>query len=211
MNRNFSNLTIVNHPLIADKLTRLRDVNTPHAEFKQLLDDISLLLFYEAGKNLPLENKTVSTPLETAEMPVLATEVVFVPILRAGLAMVNGITPMLPQAVVGMIGMYRDHTTLQPVDYYLKLPENLHQKSVFLMDPMLATGGSACDALQKLKEHGATNIRMLALIAAPEGVQRVLDNFPNVHIYAAALDRQLNNIGYILPGLGDAGDRYFGV
>jgi uracil phosphoribosyltransferase len=211
MSLNFPNLTIVKHPLIADKLTHLRDAKTPHAQFKQLLDDISLLLFYEAGKNLPLTHQTVSTPMETTDLPVLATEVVFVPILRAGLAMVNGITPMLPQAVVGMIGMYRDHNTLQPVDYYLKLPDSLHQKSVFLMDPMLATGGSACDALQKLKEHGAGKITMLALIAAPEGVRRVLENFPDVHIYAAALDRQLNDIGYILPGLGDAGDRYFGV
>ncbi|MCB0263406.1 MAG: uracil phosphoribosyltransferase [Calditrichaeota bacterium] len=211
MNHDFKNLTVVDHPLIADKLTRLRSVETPHHEFKMLLDAVSSLLFYEASRNLATQNQRIRTPLEQVEMPRLAGDVLLVPILRAGLAMVNGITPILPEVIVGMIGMYRDHDTLQPVDYYLKLPKNLDQKQVFLVDPMLATGGSASDALKKLREHGAKTITMIALIAAPEGVKRVTEAFPDVRIFAAALDRQLNEIGYILPGLGDAGDRYFGV
>ena len=207
----FPNLTIVDHPLIADKLARLRHNNTPPHKFRMLLEDISLLLFYEAGRLLPLKPMPIRTPLEETEGFRLSKEIVLVPILRAGMGMVNGIVKLFPAVQVGMVGMYRDEETLQPVDYYLRLPDNLHRKEVFLLDPMLATGGSARNAVDILKKNGARHIYMISIIAAPEGVQLMLDYHPTIPIFTAALDRQLNDKGFILPGLGDAGDRYFGT
>ncbi len=206
----FKNLTIVAHPLIEEKLSRLRDRETPHYRFKSLLEEISQFLFYAAAASLETVPRPVITPLETVSGRVLKKEILLVPILRAGLGMVNGIYNVWEEARVGMIGMYRDHDTLKPVDYYLKLPDNLENYVLFLLDPMLATGGSAAAALGRLKQKGAGNLAMISIICAPEGVAVVEENHPEVPIYAAALDRQLNEKGYILPGLGDAGDRYFG-
>lgn len=206
----FKNLTIVAHPLIEDKLSRLRDRETPHYRFKSLLEEISQFLFYAAAASLETVPRPVITPLETVAGRVLKKEILLVPILRAGLGMVNGVFNIWEEARVGMIGMYRDHDTLKPVDYYLKLPDNLENYVLFLLDPMLATGGSAAAALERLKEKGARNLAMISIICAPEGVAVVEESHPGVPIYTAALDRQLNEKGYILPGLGDAGDRYFG-
>ncbi|RMF59305.1 MAG: uracil phosphoribosyltransferase [Calditrichaeota bacterium] len=211
MPEEFQNLHISQHPLIQDKLCDLRQKSTPHFRFKQLLEEISQFLFYEASKTLSTRKVTIETPLENMEGEQLTREILLVPILRAGLGMVNGITQLWEGSRVGMLGMYRDHDTLQPVDYYLRLPENLEPFTVFLLDPMLATGGSAVSAITRLKERGARELMMLSLICAPEGVRAVSEHYPEVPIYAAALDRQLNEKGYILPGLGDAGDRYFGV
>lgn len=211
MNHTFKNLTIVNHPLVEDKLSRLRSKDTPYYQFKQLLEEISQFLFYAATANLESVPREIETPLEKMETRVLKQEILLVPILRAGLGMVNGIFNIRKEARVGMIGMYRDHDTLQPVDYYLNLTDHLHEMAVFLLDPMLATGGSASAALDRLKEKGAKNLTFIALLGAPEGAEVLAKNHPDVKIYIAALDRQLNEKGYILPGLGDAGDRYFGV
>jgi len=211
MKDNFPNLTVLDHPLIADKVTQLRDKDTPHYQFRSLLNEVSQFLFYEASRDLPLENTSIETPLESISAPRIQKKVLLAPILRAGLGMVNSIAAVFPPVRVGMIGMYRDHDTLEPVDYYLRLPEDLSDKAVFLLDPMLATGGSAIDAVKKLKDHGAKKVIMIALICAPEGVSRLFETHPDTPVFTAALDRQLNEIGYILPGLGDAGDRYFGV
>lgn len=211
MSHTFNNLTIVNHPLIEDKLSRLRSKETPHFRFKSLIEEISQFLFFAATSALETVPREIETPLEKMHTRVLKREILLVPILRAGLGMVNGIFNIWEEARVGMIGMYRDHNTLQPVDYYISLGDNLHEMEVFLLDPMLATGGSASSGLERLKKKGAKNLTLISLICAPEGVTVVEKNHPDVKIYAAALDRQLNEKGYILPGLGDAGDRYFGV
>jgi len=207
----FENLILCDHPLIADILAQLRDEKTPHFRFRTLLEEISLLIFYEAFRKAGTESQTIITPLEQMNGARIREEVLLVPILRAGLGMLNGITRLWPAARVGMIGMYRDESTLQPVDYYLKLPEKLGGNLVMLLDPMLATAGSARSSLDKLKSHGADRIVMLSVISAPEGVALLRDTHPDVPVYTAALDRRLNRNGYILPGLGDAGDRYFGV
>ena len=211
MKHNFEHLTVIDHPLITDRVTQLRERTTTHGRFKTLIDEVSPFLFYEASREMTTRMAPINTPLEAMDGLRLGGNLLLAPILRAGLAMVTGITPYLPDAVVGMIGIYRDHDTLQPVDYYLRLPEDLSGMQIFLLDPMLATGGSAVDAVNKLKAHGAEQITMIALICAPEGVEKLAAAHPDVHVYTAALDRQLNDIGYILPGLGDAGDRYFGV
>ena len=208
---NANNLHISNHPLILDKLTRMREQSTPHFVFKSLLDEVSIFLFYEATAGFESESTEITTPLEKMNAPRIRKEILLVPILRAGLGMVNGILRTWEGARVGMIGMYRDHDTLKPVDYYLKLPPNIDEMAVFLLDPMLATGGSALSAIDKLKESGARDLAMISLICSPEGVEFVHRRHPDLKIYAAAQDRQLNGIGYILPGLGDAGDRYFGT
>jgi uracil phosphoribosyltransferase len=205
-------LTIVRHPLIQHKLTLLRDRRTPKKIFKELVDEIAMLMAYEATASLSLDEIVVQTPLEqTAGWQVSGKKLTLVPILRAGLGMVEGILRLVPSARVGHIGLYRDHDTLEPVDYYFKVPGDAAERDFFLLDPMLATGGSAISAIDSLKRTGATRIRFLCLVAAPEGVRRVHDTHPDVHIYCAALDRQLNEHGYILPGLGDAGDRLFGT
>ncbi|NOX38823.1 MAG: uracil phosphoribosyltransferase [Calditrichaeota bacterium] len=209
--QSFPNLTVVEHAIIQDKLARLRDKATPFFDFRTLLEDISLLLFYEASRKLSTRDETIETPLESMTVRRLQHPILLVPILRAGLGMANGIVKVFPEARIGVLGMYRDETTLQPVDYYLRLPDDIRGMDVFLLDPMLATGGSAHSAVEKLKRHRAERIVMLAVIAAPEGVSVMQEHHPEVPIFTAALDRQLNSRGFILPGLGDAGDRYFGV
>ena len=210
--RTFPNLTVLSHPLIQHKLTILRDRRTTTRDFKQLVNEIATLMAYEVTKDLPTEPVTIDTPLETMEgRQVSGKKLTLVPILRAGLGMVEGIAQLIPSARVGHIGLYREHDTLKPVDYYFKIPADEIERDFFILDPMLATGGSGVAAVSALKHAGARRIRFLCLVAAPEGVQRMLDAHPEVPIYAAALDRQLSPVGYILPGLGDAGDRLFGT
>jgi uracil phosphoribosyltransferase len=208
----FPNLVLVQHPLVRHKLTLLRDKRTATRDFKALVNEIAMLMAYEATKDLPLETVAVETPLEaTTGFQVAGKKLALVPILRAGLGMVDGIVQLIPSARVGHIGLYRDHVTLEPVHYYFKIPGAEQDRLFFLLDPMLATGGSAVHAVTALKKVGARQIRMLCLVAAPEGVRRMLEAHPDVPVYAAALDRELNPQGYILPGLGDAGDRLFGT
>ncbi len=208
----FPNLTVVRHPLIQHKLTILRDRRTPTKIFKELVDEIAMLMAYEATCDLPLESVVINTPLEQATgAQVRGKKLTLVPILRAGLGMVEGILRLVPSARVGHIGLYRDHDTLEPVDYYFKVPSDAAERDFFVLDPMLATGGSAASAVGSLKRAGGTRIRFLCLVAAPEGVRRLSAAHPDVPIYCAALDRELNTQGYILPGLGDAGDRLFGT
>ncbi len=205
-------LTVIEHPLIRHKLSLLRDRGTPTKLFKELVDELAMLMAFEATRHLPLEAVTIETPLETMQAQRLAGhEPLLVPILRAGLGMVDGIRSLIPSARVGHIGLYRDHDTLQPVEYYFKVPGDLAQRDVFVLDPMLATGGSAAGAITQLKRAGAIRIRFMCLVAAPEGVANLHAAHPDVPIYTAALDRELNEKGYILPGLGDAGDRLFGT
>jgi uracil phosphoribosyltransferase len=205
-------LTVITHPLVQHKLALLRDQATPKKIFKELVDEIAMLMAYEATADLPLALIGVDTPLEhTTGQRVAGKKLTLVPILRAGLGMVEGILKLVPSARVGHIGLYRDHETLEPVDYYFKVPGDAAERDFILLDPMLATGGSAASAVRSLKRAGATRIKFLCLVAAPEGVDRLRAAHPDVPIYAAALDRELNTNGYILPGLGDAGDRLFGT
>jgi len=207
----FQNLTIIQHPLLSDKLARMRDKNTGAEDFRRLLAQIATLMSYEACRHFEVENREIETPMEAMSVNRLKKEIVVVPILRAGLGMIDGILSIIPEARIGIMGLYRDEITLKPVDYYRNIPENLQDKDVLLVDPMLATGGSATAAADVLKTCGASGIVMMVLIATPEGVAVMNQKHPDIHIYAAALDRQLNEKGYILPGLGDAGDRYFGT
>jgi uracil phosphoribosyltransferase len=208
----FPNLLVIQHPLVRHKLSILRNRETPKKIFKELVDEIAMLMAYEATSGLTLESMAVQTPLEeTLGWRVSGKKLTLVPILRAGLGMVEGILRLVPSARVGHIGLYRDHDTLQPVDYYFKVPGDAAERDFFLLDPMLATGGSAVSAVASLKRAGATRIRFLCLVAAPEGVRRLLQEHADVQVYCAALDRELNAVGYILPGLGDAGDRLFGT
>ena len=208
----FPNLTVLTHPLIQHKLAILRDKSTPVKDFKQLVSEIAMLMTYEVTRDLQTEAVEVQTPLErTIEHMVAGKKLTLVPILRAGLGMVDGIAQLIPSARVGHIGLYRDHDTLKPVDYYFKIPAAEVERDFFVLDPMLATGGSAVAAVGALKSAGARRIRFLCLVAAPEGVQAMLEAHPDVPVYTATLDRQLNDQGYILPGLGDAGDRLFGT
>jgi len=208
----FPNLTLLGHPLIQHKLSILRDRHTSTRDFKQLVSEIAMLMAYEVTKDLSTEPVVIETPLErTTGRQVAGKKLTLVPILRAGLGMVEGIAQLIPSARVGHIGLYREHDTLKPVDYYFKIPSSEVERDFFVLDPMLATGGSGVAAVAALKEAGARRIRFLCLVAAPEGVKRMLDAHPDVPVFAAALDRQLNAHGYILPGLGDAGDRLFGT
>ncbi|MCI5837612.1 MAG: uracil phosphoribosyltransferase [Christensenellaceae bacterium] len=203
---------VVDHPLIQHKVTMMRDKNTNSKDFKQLLDEISLLLAYEATKDLPLKDVEVETPIcKTKAKMVSGRSIGVVPILRAGLGMVNGILTLVPNAKVGHIGLYRDPETHKPVEYYCKLPLDADQRTLIVVDPMLATGGSAIAAIQFLKDRGCNDIKMMNLIAAPEGVKAVQEAHPDVDIYVAALDDHLDDHAYIVPGLGDAGDRIFGT
>jgi uracil phosphoribosyltransferase len=212
MTNEFPGLVVVAHPLVQHKLTLLRDRRTPTKIFKELVDEIAMLMAYEATSDLALEDAPVDTPLEqTIGHKVAGKKLTLVPILRAGLGMVEGILRLVPSARVGHIGLYRDHDTLEPVDYYFKVPSDAGERDFFVLDPMLATGGSAASAVQSLKRAGATRIRFLCLVAAPDGVRRLLAAHPDVTVYCASLDRELNASGYILPGLGDAGDRLFGT
>ncbi|WP_349263929.1 uracil phosphoribosyltransferase [Longimicrobium sp.] len=205
-------MTVVQHPLIRHKLAVLRDVETPTKQFKELVDEIAMLITYEVTRDLPLEPVEIDTPLErTTEMMLAGKKLTLVPILRAGLGMVDGVARLIPAARVGHIGLFRDHETLKPVDYYFKIPSDPGARDFIVLDPMLATGGSASAAVSSLKRSGAARVNFVCLVAAPEGVQRMLDDHPDVRVWTAALDRQLNDVGYILPGLGDAGDRLFGT
>jgi uracil phosphoribosyltransferase len=205
-------LTIVEHPLIQHKLTLMRERDTSTASFRRLLREISLLLAYEVTRDLPLTMKSIETPLTEMEAPVLrGKKLVLVSILRAGNGLLDGVLELVPAARVGFIGLYRDEETLQPVQYYAKVPADLDERVTIVLDPMLATGNSSAAAVTLLKAKGATDIRFLCLLAAPEGVQRMADAHPDVPIVTAALDRHLNEKGYIVPGLGDAGDRMFGT
>lgn len=207
-----ANLTLVRHPLVQHKVSLLRSRDTPTKVFKELVDELAMLLAYEATSSLTLETVPVHTPLEaTTGYRVSGKKLTLVPILRAGLGMVEGVLRLVPSARVGHIGLYRDHDTLQPVDYYFKVPGDAAERDFLILDPMLATGGSAVSAVSSLKRAGATRIRFLCLVAAPEGVRRMRDEHPDVTVIAATLDRELNAHGYILPGLGDAGDRLFGT
>lgn len=205
------NLIVINHPLLQDKLARMRDRNTKTDEFRRLLVQIAALMTYEACRHFETTQRSVETPLEGAPVEILKREITVVPILRAGLAMIDGILSIIPEARVGMMGLYRDEVTLKPVDYYKNLPENLEEMEVMLVDPMLATGGSASTAADTLKNCGAKRLFMMSLIAAPEGARVMMEKHPDVKVYSAGLDRELNDKGYILPGLGDVGDRCFGT
>jgi len=205
-------VTIINHPLITHKLTQIRNVNTGTTEFRRVVNEIGGLMVYEITRDLELEDVEIETPMAKIKTKQLAGEkLVICPILRAGLGMVDGILQMIPSARVGHIGVYRDEETLQPVEYFAKFPKKLEDRLVIIVDPMLATGGSANAAIEMLKKRGVKNIKFVCLVAAPEGVEHLRKNHPDVPIYIAALDEKLNEIGYIVPGLGDAGDRIFGT
>jgi uracil phosphoribosyltransferase len=204
-------LNLLKHPLLTHKLTQLRRRETCTKDFRETLDEIAGLMAYEVTNDLPLKIVTVDTPLARFQTRELAIDIVLVPVLRAGLGMVDGITKLIPSARVGHIGMYRDHKTLEPLTYYTKLPDNLQDAIVMVLDPMLATGGSSGAAIQVLKDHGAQTIKLVCVVGAPEGVRKIEHDHPDVQIYLAGLDERLNENGYILPGLGDAGDRLFGT
>jgi uracil phosphoribosyltransferase len=205
-------LTVLDHPLVQHKLSHLRARSTTKKQFRELVDEIATLMAYEVTRELPLEEVEVQTPLErTTSRRIRGKKLVVVPILRAGLGMVDGILRLVPGARVGHVGLYRDEETLEPVTYYLKIPGGAANRDFIVVDPMLATGGSAAEAVRLLKDRGATSIRFMCLVAAPEGVHFLSEAHPDVPIFAAALDRQLDDRGYILPGLGDAGDRLFGT
>lgn len=205
-------LTIVDHPLIQHKLTLMRQHDTPSAVFRQLLREISTLLAYEVLRDLEITTKTIQTPLQVMEAPVLkGKKLVFVSILRAGNGLLEGLLDLVPSARVGHVGLYRDHVTLEAVKYYFKVPTSISERKVIAVDPMLATGNTTTSAVTSLKEAGAKDIKLLCLLAAPEGVARVNEAHPDVPIFTAALDERLNEKGYILPGLGDAGDRMYGT
>ncbi len=207
-----SKLQVFDHPLIAHKVSIMRQTETGSKDFRELLNEIAMLMGYEVTRDLPLEDYTIETPLETmVAKRISGKKLAIVPILRAGLGMVDGLLKLIPVAKVGHIGLYRDPDTHMPVEYYFKMPEDIESRIVIVVDPMLATGGSAIDAISMLKKRGVTNIRFMCLVAAPEGVKALQEAHPDVDIYAAALDRELNDHKYILPGLGDAGDRIFGT
>ena len=207
-----SKVVVFDHPLIQHKLSIMRDKNTGCKEFRELLDEISMLMVYEVTRDLPTEEVSVETPICVTRTKALAGKPIgIIPILRAGLGMVNGILNLIPNAKVGHIGLYRDPKTLNPVEYYCKLPEDAEHRELIVLDPMLATGGSASAAIGFIKQRGCHNIRLVNLIAAPEGIARLQKDHPDIDIYVAALDEKLNDHGYIVPGLGDAGDRLFGT
>lgn len=206
------NVTVLNHPLIQHKISILRDKNTGTNEFRALVEEIAMLMGYEALRDLPLQDVKVETPIETCMTPMIAgKKLAVVPILRAGLGMVNGILALVPSAKVGHIGLYRDEVTHEPHEYYCKLPDPIELRTIVVTDPMLATGGSAVAAVDFIKEHGGKHIKFMCVIAAPEGVKRLHEAHPDIQIYIGHIDRELNDHAYICPGLGDAGDRIFGT
>lgn len=203
---------VLDHPLIQHKLTIIRDKNTGTKYFREVVNEIARLMAYEVSRDMPLEDVEIETPMtKTVQKKLAGKKVAIIPILRAGLGMVDGMLDLIPAAKVGHIGMYRDHETMEPVEYFVKLPSDIHERQLFVVDPMLATGGSAIAAIDALKKRGASTIKFVCLVAAPEGVDALRKAHPDVEIYAAGLDEKLNEQGYILPGLGDAGDRLFGT
>lgn len=207
-----SKVYVFDHPLIQHKLTYIRDKNTGTKEFRELVDEVATLMAFEITRDMPVQDIEVETPVTTATTKVLSgKKLAIVPILRAGIGMVDGVLKLIPAAKVGHVGLYRDPETLKPVEYYVKLPADVEEREFILVDPMLATGGSAVEAINSLKTRGAKNIKFMCLIAAPEGVEAIQQSHPDVDIYIAALDEKLNEHGYIIPGLGDAGDRLFGT
>lgn len=206
------NITIMNHPLIQHKISILRDEKTGTNEFRKLIEEIAMLMGYEALRDLPLEKVPVKTPIEQCETPMIAgKKLAIVPILRAGLGMVSGILSLVPSAKVGHIGLYRDEETYEPHEYYCKLPEPIDQRTIVVVDPMLATGGSAVSAVDFIKERGGKTIKFMSIIGAPEGIDRLMEVHPDIQLYVGCKDRCLNENAYICPGLGDAGDRIFGT
>lgn len=206
------NVTFFDHPLLQHKISMLRDENTGTNEFRKLVEEIAMLMGYEALRDLPTEDVEIKTPIETCKTPMISgKKLAIVPILRAGLGMVNGILALVPSAKVGHIGLYRDPETHEPHEYYCKLPEPIDQRTIVVVDPMLATGGSGSDAVSMIKQHGGKNIKFMSIIAAPEGLERLHKDHPDIQIYVGHLDRCLNEHAYICPGLGDAGDRIFGT
>ncbi|MDM5332347.1 uracil phosphoribosyltransferase [Ureibacillus composti] len=207
-----SKVYVFDHPLIQHKLTYIRDKNTGTKEFRELVDEVATLMAFEITRDMPLVEIDTDTPIQTAKTKVLAgKKLAIVPILRAGLGMVEGVLKLIPAAKVGHVGLYRDPETLKPIEYYVKLPADVEERDFIVVDPMLATGGSAVEAINSLKKRGAKHIKFMCLIAAPEGVEAIQEAHPDVDIYIAALDEKLNDHGYIIPGLGDAGDRLFGT
>ena len=206
-----SKLFVSEHPLIQSKMAMLRDAETGSKEFREIIGEVAMLLSYEATRDLPLKEIQVQTPVDVAMCRTIDTKLAIVPILRAGIGMTEGLLRLMPTAKIGHIGLYRDPETLEPVEYYCKLPADCAEREVFVVDPMLATGGSSIAAIQLLKDKGCKSIRLLCIIAAPEGVKAMQEAHPDVDIYIGALDQKLNDHGYIVPGLGDAGDRIFGT
>lgn len=207
-----SKVTQIDHPLILHKLSFMRDKNTGSKDFRELVEEVAMLMAYEVTREMQLEEVEIETPIGLTKCKVLAgKKLAIVPILRAGLGMVDGMLKLIPAAKVGHIGMYRDEETLMPVEYFCKLPQDIEDRDIIVTDPMLATGGSAIDAINALKKRGAKNIRLMCLVGAPEGIKAVMEAHPDVDIYLASIDEKLNEHGYIVPGLGDAGDRLFGT
>lgn len=212
MNTQYENVTWIDHPLVQHKVTLLRDENTSSKDFRALVGEIATLMCYEATRDLPLKEIEVKTPITTAKSKIIAgRKLAIVPILRAGLGMVDGMVSLIPGARIGHIGLYRDHDTLQPVEYYCKLPSDIEQRDVIIVDPMLATGGSGIDAISQIKKRNPRSIKFMCIIAAPEGIKALSEAHPDVAVYCASIDERLNEVGYIVPGLGDAGDRIFGT
>jgi uracil phosphoribosyltransferase len=204
-------LNLLKHPLLTHKLARLRKKETATKEFRETLKEIAGLMAYEITRDLPVRSVLIETPVGQCKTEELAADIVLVPVLRAGLGMVDGISDLIPNARIGHIGIYRDHETLKPMTYYSKFPENISESIVMVLDPMLATGGSSSDAIKVLKDHGAKTIKLVCIVGAPEGINRIAKDHPDVQIFIAGLDEKLNENGYIVPGLGDAGDRLFGT
>ncbi|MGO2083889.1 uracil phosphoribosyltransferase [Vagococcus sp.] len=203
---------VIDHPLIQHKLTIIRDKNCGTKVFREVVDEIAMLMAYEVSRDMPLEDVEIETPMGlTTQKRLSGKKVAIIPILRAGIGMVDGIIELIPAAKIGHVGLYRDHVTLEPVEYFVKLPADIAERQLLVVDPMLATGGSAIMAIDLLKKRGATNIKFVCLVAAPEGIKALQDVHPDVDIYVAGLDEKLNEDGYIVPGLGDAGDRLFGT
>ncbi|MDD6241047.1 MAG: uracil phosphoribosyltransferase [Eubacteriales bacterium] len=208
----YKNVTLLDHPLLKHKISILRDKNTPTSQFRQIVKEVAVMEGYEALKDVKTHLVEIETPIEKTKQPMVeGSHLCFVPILRAGMGMVDGMTELVPTAKVGHIGLYRDEVTHEPHEYYCKLPDHLDQKEVYVLDPMLATGGSSIDAIKLLKQHGAKHLHFICIIAAPEGVKAFCEANPDIPLYIGALDRQLNENAYICPGLGDAGDRIFGT
>lgn len=207
-----NHVVIMDHPLIQHKISLLRDKNTGSKEFRELISEVAMLMCYEATRDLPLKEIEVETPISTARTNILAgRKLAFVPILRAGIGMMDGITRLMPAAKVGHIGLYRDEKTLEPIFYYNKMPKDISSRDVIVLDPMLATGGTAIAAIQKIKQYNPNSIKFMCIIAAPEGISALSQAHPEVQVYCAALDEKINEKGYIVPGVGDAGDRIFGT